>query len=126
MPEINVYYFKDEKGNAPAYLWIKNLHQKVKVKAYARILRLEELGYEVLNNRTEAAFLRDEIYELRWQALNQHYRLLFTFNGRNVAILSHGIIKKTDSVPPNEIDKAINYRKLYLSDPDKYSMQSPD
>jgi len=126
MSEIDVHYFADDKGNAPAYQWVKTLHPKVKTKAYSRILHLKEIGHEILENRTEAAYLGDDICELRWQALNQHYRLLFTFLGQSAVLLSHGIVKTTDRVPQREIDTAIEHRELYLSNPEKFTMPMPE
>ena len=114
MPEINVYFFKDAKGNAHVLDWLKNLPDNVKEKAITRLLRLKQLGYEILENRKEAAYLRNEICELRWQMQNKHYRILFFFDGQTIAILSHTILKRTRKVPPKEINKAIHNKELYL------------
>lgn len=124
MPTVSVFYFVDENGNSPAFEWVKNLPENVREKAYTRILYLKERGYKILENRTEAAYLRDDIYELRWQRQGRYYRLLFFFHVQTIAILSHGIFKTTDKIPPREIDKAVERKNLFLSNPDRYSMKT--
>jgi phage-related protein len=120
---IDVYYFVDETGHSESYEWVKKLPPKIKDKAYVRILRLEEKGHKIMESRTEAAYLRDDIYELRWDWQKKFYRLLFFFHQNTAAILSHGILKTTDKVPLKEINKAIKIKQLYLTNPEKYIMK---
>ncbi|MBC8278664.1 MAG: type II toxin-antitoxin system RelE/ParE family toxin [FCB group bacterium] len=120
---LKLFYFINESGKAPAYEWVKDLPEKVREKAYARMLYLKERGFKILDNRTEAAYLRDDIYELRWQRQGKYYRLLFFFHGQTIAILSHGIFKTTDKIPPRDIDKAVERKTLFISNPDRYSMK---
>lgn len=44
-----------------------------------------------------------------------NYRILYFFNGRQVAVLSHGITKE-DVVPPAEIERAIARMKRVQAD----------
>ncbi len=44
-----------------------------------------------------------------------NYRILYFFSGRQVAVLSHGILKE-DAVPPIEIDRAITRMKRVQMD----------
>ena len=120
---VNVYYFADANWKSPVFEWIESLPNKIQEKAETRILRLEELGHKILNNRNEAAYLREGICELRWDWQKRFYRLLFFFHGQKTVILTHGMLKKTDSVPSKEINRAIERKKLFESNPDKYTFK---
>ena len=68
-----------------------------------------------------------EIWEFRTLYNKTHYRLFAfwdkTDNADTVVVASHGIIKKTDKTPKNEIEKAenirIQYFKLKINDHEK-------
>lgn len=76
--------------------------------------RLRQLGYEL--RRPVADFLRDGIYELRLEHQNVNYRILYFFHGRVAAVVSHGLTKE-DVVPVNDIDKAIERKQKFETDP---------
>jgi phage-related protein len=65
--------------------------------------------------------LRDSIHELRARKGNVHYRILYFFHGRNVAVLAHALVKKTDQVPPGDIDLAVARRLAFAQDPQKHT-----
>lgn len=69
--------------------------------------------------RPHADYLRDGIYELRGKEGRINYRILYFFHGKDVAILSHGLIKEKD-VPTREIDQAVERKKHYEKDPEKH------
>ena len=83
-------------------------------------MRLKELGHELVKNRNEAAHLRDGIYELRVKRQNVNYRMLYFFNGKGVAVLSHGLTKERE-VPIRDIELAIKRKNSFASNPDGYS-----
>ena len=62
--------------------------------------------------------LSGEIWEFRTLFMKKHYRLFAfwdkTDNTETVVISTHGIIKKTDKTPKNEIEKAERIRKKYF------------
>lgn len=60
--------------------------------------------------RPYADMLRDDIRELRIRLSTNRYRALYFFTHRNYIIITHGILKNTDEVPPNEIDRAVRYK----------------
>lgn len=66
MPQTQIVFFQDERGQVPALDWLKTLLKKDR-KGYAncvaRIQLLADSGYEL--RRPAADFLRDGIYELR-------------------------------------------------------------
>jgi hypothetical protein len=84
------------------------LPKKVQVKCTERISRLAELGHEL--HRPEADYLRDGIYELRASYQGVHYRVLYSFGGKAVVVLSHGTTKE-GQVSNREIDRAIKRKE---------------
>lgn len=98
--------------------WLDSLPTKAVAKCRVRIERLAELGFEL--RRPEADFLRDGIYELRVGLQGQNYRILYFFNGKAVAILSHGLVKER-AVPPKEIDRALERKKKFEADPKRHT-----
>ena len=49
-----------------------------------------------------------------------NYRMLYCFQGRTAAIVSHGIVKRK-KVPAKEINLAIARKKLFEADPKAHS-----
>jgi phage-related protein len=82
--------------------------------------RLAQLGHEL--RRPEADYLRDGIYELRVGLQGINYRMLYFFHGREIVVISHGIVKER-AVPPKEIEYALKNKAAYESDPEKHSAQ---
>ena len=62
--------------------------------------------------------LSGEIWEFRTLFMKKYYRLFAfwvkTDKTVTVVISTHGLIKKTDKVPPSEIEKAERIRKKYF------------
>ena len=56
---------------------------------------------------------------MRVRHRNVHYRILYFFNGRNVAVLTHGLTKK-DKVPDVEINRAIARKAAVVKEPEKH------
>lgn len=115
MPKTKVVFYKDKgEKKAPILEWLSTIPPKARLKCLTRIERLAEEGHNL--RRPEADLLRDKIYELRASLQGIHYRILYFFHGNVAAVLSHGIVKE-DSVPPVEIDKAIQRRKNFEVNP---------
>lgn len=102
----------------PVLDWLVGLPPKSQDKCRVRLGRLAELGHEL--RRPEADLLRDKIYELRASLQGIHYRILYFFHGNTAAVISHGIVKE-DVVPPKEIEKAIERRAKFESNPSRHS-----
>jgi putative component of toxin-antitoxin plasmid stabilization module len=117
MPHADILVFQEANGVCPLKVWLDDLEAR-EPEAYAksleRILRLSDVGYEL--RRPLAAPLRDGINELRFSVGRVNYRILYFFHGRNVAVLSHGLTKE-GRVPPAEIKRAINRKRLVEHDP---------
>ena len=118
MPETTVHFYQEQPGDVPVLDWLRRLrrrHRTAYAKCVARIQRLAELGHEL--RRPEADLLRDGIYELRVRRGRVHYRLLYFFHGRHVAILAHALAKE-GKVPTADIDRALRRRKALEQNPD--------
>lgn len=107
MPSADILVYCDEHGNSEFLAWMEELRsrdQLAYVRCRARILDLEQQGHEL--RRPHSDYLRDGIRELRTHAGRVQYRILYSFLGRNVAILTHAITKERE-VPAKEIERAI-------------------
>src|SRR5882757_5868052 len=80
----------------------------------ARIVLLSQFGHEL--RRPAVDFLRDGIYELRAKQGRVQYRILYFFQGRNVAVLSHSLTKE-DSIPLVEIERALKRKRQFEQNP---------
>jgi len=118
MPKARVVFYREEDGTCPVLEWLRKVPPKAQDKCRVRMGRLAELGHEL--RRPEADLLRDKIYELRASLQGVHYRLLYFFHGNTVAVLAGGIIKE-DHVPPVEIDRAIERKRKFESNPAKHT-----
>jgi len=47
--------------------------------------------------------------------------MLYFFYGRERAVITHGITRQTDKVPPKEIDRSAEMKNRYEEDPDCHS-----
>ncbi len=114
MPRIGIVLYREEDGSVPLLPWLDRLPTKVQDKCRLKIERLKALGFEL--RRPEADFLRDGIYELRVQHARINYRMLYFYHGSAAAVISHGL-KKERAVPSREIDKALERKRRFASDP---------
>jgi phage-related protein len=119
MAETAVRLFRESSGDVPFLTWFESLPERAQDKCRVRLERLQEKGNEL--RRPEADFLRDGIYELRVKHLRMNYRILYFFAGQSVAVVSHGL-QKEKVVPANEIDRAIERKRLYSMDPIAHTM----
>lgn len=106
---FEIFFFCDAKNNCAVLDALGKLAPEVEAKARVRIERLAELGNKL--KRPEGDFLRDGIYELRFRHVKVQYRILYFFSTKGIIILS-SLITKENKVPPKEIDKCIENKKL--------------
>ena len=106
-----VKFFKSDRGEIFVKDFLGALQERIREKVVVDIEFLQEYGYQAM--RPRAAFLRDKIYELRTALGHLEVRILYFFD-KEIIILTHGFLKKSDAVPPTEITKAINIRTDYF------------
>lgn len=61
-------------------------------------------------------YIRNGIYELRTLYNGNIFRVFFIFDDGNVVVLFNGFRKKTQKIPQNEIESAINIKESYYAD----------
>jgi len=120
MPRIKVVIYREEDGGSLLLEWLDTLPAKAQDKCRVRIERLGELGHEL--RRPEADFLRAGVSELRASLAGINYRILYFFHGIKAVVLSHGLTKG-QIVPPKEIDRAVERKKKYESDPKRHTWE---
>jgi phage-related protein len=121
MPEVQVIFFKRADDKVPMKDWLDDLKAKDRRKCLERIERLRDQGHEL--NRPFAAYLKDDIYELRVKRGNVNYRMLYFFYEGRAVVISHGLIKKAQKVPPKEIDRATKRKAEFERDPNLHTFE---
>jgi hypothetical protein len=117
MIEIRIYC--EEDGSCPFKKWLDKQNYKVAVKASRYIEELGHFGYQL--HRPYSENLGNGIYELRPTYQGIHYRILYFFHGREIAIITGGLVKEK-RIPEKELNIAVNRMKKYKLDPEKYSI----
>lgn len=118
MPRVTLLLFRESGGAVPFLEWLDGLSTKARAKCLAWLERLRERGHEM--RRPDADYLRDGIYELRVRLNRVNYRILYSFHGLETVVISHGLIKER-TVPPKEIDLAVQRMNEFLKDPAGHS-----
>jgi phage-related protein len=122
VPTTSILFYQENAGDVPVLEWLQELKRK-NMKGFlscaARIDRLATYGHEL--RRPVADYLRDGIYELRAKHRNVQYRIFYYFEGQNVVVLSHAIVKKTSAVPKKDIDLAIKRKEKFERDPKQHT-----
>lgn len=126
MPATEVIFYRDERGEAPVADWLRELRRKNR-KAFANcVARIEQLAAEGHELRRPAAdILRDGVYELRAKHRNVQYRILYFFHprSRNVVILAHAIVKEGAAVPPVDIERTIQRKRAFETNPGAHTYE---
>jgi phage-related protein len=117
VPQTEVIFYKED-DKVPVREWLRSLPAKVGRKCLLYLDMLEQQGHEL--RRPIADSLRDGIYELRPSFQGVHYRILYFFAGRNVVVVSHGILKEAE-VPATEINRAVQRKQFFEADPEAHS-----
>ena len=115
MPEVQVIFFKRADDRVPIKDWLDDLAAKDRRKCLERIERLRNQGHEL--DRPFAAYLEAGVHELRVKRGKVNYRMLYFFYEGNAVVISHGLTKKTQKVPPGEISRAIQRKVEFERDP---------
>ena len=141
--KFSVEFYETEKGEKPCLEFLNTLEVKLRAKAFRDLKLLEEKGTELRLPYSE--HLDDGIFELRTkqgtnirpvrksvissqvsqfsqaEALRKlvnsklMIRNLYFFFVGNKIIITHSFRKKTQKTPPEEIERAKEYRKDYLA-----------
>lgn len=123
MAPVRVVFYKEIDGTVPMLEWLEDLRTQPKhrAKVIKWLTFLREHGHDL--RRPKADFLREGIYELRVRFGFGNYRMLYFFDGRSLAIVTHGLTKHSDKVPTEEIDNALAMKTAYEGDPGAHSFR---
>ena len=106
-----VIFYENEKGRCPTDEFLDTLPPKVRAKLEKWIEKLEQEGPDL--PRPYADILKGKIRELRLIFQSNYYRFMYFFFGKTI-VMTHGFLKKTDKVPPGEIERAEKSRQDFL------------
>ena len=104
----DVEYYVTSSGKVPAKDFIESLPVRLKAKVFRDIGLLEEFGTEV--KMPYSKHLKEGVHELRVRLGNDRSRMLYFFFRDQKIVLTNGFIKKTQKVPPAELEKALRYK----------------
>ena len=121
MPCTEVRFYRDLDGRAPVVEWLGYL-RRFDAEGFAKCLvavrRLAREGHEL--RRPVSGSLGNGLHELRIRRGRIHYRILYFFSERNVAVLLHGL-KKESRIPTADLDRARARRDAYDADPTNHT-----
>src|SRR6185295_18612668 len=86
--------YQTERGESPAWSFIKGLSDRDKTDAFALVKLLQEKGNQL--KRPHSGALSEGLFELR----GKQVRLFYMFLPGRVAVLLDGEIKKRNDIPP--------------------------
>ncbi|MCA9753672.1 MAG: type II toxin-antitoxin system RelE/ParE family toxin [Gemmatimonadetes bacterium] len=119
MPKTRVVLYRTRDGRVPILDWLDGLTEKARAKCVVRVERLADLGHEL--RRPEADYLRDGVHELRAKHGGINYRMLYFFHGRDVVVVSHGLLKQRSDVPEGDIELALWRKRAFEEDPSAHT-----
>ena len=123
MPRTDVAFYRELSGRAPVIDWLEQLRTKDPrgfAKCAVLIRRLGNEGHEL--RRPAADYVRDGIHELRARRGRTHYRLLYFFHGKHLAVIDHALIKES-AIPPADMKRAIERRRAFEADPEAHTYE---
>jgi len=121
LPPVRVIFCREDDETVPMNEWLEDLRSQPKhrTKCIKWLTLPRDHGHDL--RRPIAALLRDGIYELRVSFSFETYRMLYFFHERERAVVTRGITKHEDEVPPREIDKALRLSTKFERDPESHT-----
>jgi len=109
---MKVVYFVTDSGRKPVEEFIKGLNVHSRDKFFTVVQLLEDFGRGLA--LPHAKYIGNEIFELRFDAVEGATRGLYFFFDGEKAVLTNGFQKKSNKTPKQEKATAIERRKIYL------------
>ncbi len=106
---FEIVYFVDNKGRAPVQDFILELPELDRAKVHAYLKYLSDAGYKMRRPFADSLGGKTGLYELR----PGRSRVLYFFYVRQKIVLLHAFMKKTDAIPPREIDTALWRKEIF-------------
>ena len=108
------YDFAEINGKVPMIEFLDSLSVKERAKMLAYMEKLVELkssGIQPKENLSK--YLEDGIFELRVSFENRISRALYFYEIGEKIVYTHGVVKKVQKTPRNEIERAKSIRKAW-------------
>ena len=107
-----IEFFQTKAGHCPVIGFLDSLPPKIKAKALRTMELLEEFGPSL--PMPYARPMGDGLYELRIRVRNDTSRIFYFFCVDQRIIMTNGFIKKTETTPKGELEKALKYRAEFI------------
>jgi len=108
-----VTFYTKANGKCPVKDFLDSLPGKAAQKVAWVLSPLEDLDV-VPSLYFKKLVGAEEIWECRIQSGSNTYRIFCFFLGNSVVVLTHGLVKKSQKTPKQEIEKAESYRRDFL------------
>jgi phage-related protein len=108
-----VKFYKTVEGACPVEKFIDSLPGKAAQKVTWVLTLLQDLDV-VPASYFKKLVNTEDIWECRVQFGSNAYRLFCFFADKSIVVLTHGISKKSQKTPRQEIERAEKYRRDYL------------
>jgi len=114
--EYTVELYEKADGKSPVLEFILALNPKQQAKVYREIDLLEKFGNELHYPHVDTIKGKkyNDLWELRIELASNNFRIFYFLPKNNKAILLHGIVKKKQKTPKNELETAMERMKEYL------------
>ena len=116
-----VVFFREKSGRVPMQRWLNRLPEIPRRKCEELIAQLQESGRRL--KYPHAHPLKEGIYELRARHSTVRYRILYFWHGGTVAVITHGIMKKSRAVPADEIQRALRKKRDFEQEPGTHTQE---
>ena len=111
-----VELYEKEDGKIPVLDFIMSLNPKQQAKVTREIDLLEKFGNEL--HYPHVSIIKGNKYKGLWELRivygSDIFRIFYFLSKKNVAILLHGIVKKSQKLPHKELDIAKNRMTQYI------------
>jgi phage-related protein len=107
-----IKYYETDKGQKPVEEFIDALDENFQIKVLLQIQLLKEYGNKLRD--PYSSNIGNGIFELRITNSGNIARILYFFIIGRTIILTNGIVKKTQKLPPSAIKIAEQYMKDYM------------
>ena len=108
-----IVLYTSESGRCPVADFLNTLTDKV-VQKISWVLKLISQLDRIPTEYLKKLKTKDDIWECRIAMASNSYRIFCFFDNGSIIVLTHGIVKKSQKTPRNEIKKAIECKKDYL------------
>lgn len=108
MSDFIVEFYEAADGTKPMVAFLDHLNGKLAAKVVHDIGLLKQFGNQL--REPYSKYLAEGIFELRTKQSTNITRSFYFFQAGGVIVMTHGIVKKRDATPIQELNRAIRYK----------------